>query len=109
MDNKNTSQTPTEPEKEAGSEKDTSKKEKKPPEKFSVWLARELFDYAEMFVFAAMAVLLVFSFGIRLCTVRGASMEQTLYEEEQLLVSNIGYEPKQGDILIFHQTSDIYE
>ena len=85
------------------------KAEKKPPEKFSVWLARELFDYAEMFVFAAMAVLMIFSFGLRLCTVRGASMEQTLYEEERLLVSDIFYKPKQGDILIFHQTSDVYD
>ncbi len=83
--------------------------EKKPPEKLSVWLARELFDYAEMFVFAAMAVLMVFSFGLRLCTVRGGSMEQTLYEQERLLVSDIFYKPKQGDILIFHQTSDIYD
>ena len=56
-----------------------------------------------------MAVLLIFSFGVRLCTVRGASMEQTLYEGEQLLVTNIGYKPKPGDIVIFHQTSDIYD
>ena len=36
-------------------------------------------------------------------------MEQTLYEGEQLLVSDLCYTPKQGDILIFHQTSDIYD
>ena len=73
------------------------------------WLAGELYDYAEMFVYAAMVVLLLFTFGLRLCTVRGPSMEQTLFEGEQLLVAGIGYEPEQGDILIFHQTSDIYE
>ena len=72
-------------------------------------LAAELYDYAEMFVFAAMAVLLVFTFGLRLCTVSGDSMVQTLYNGEQLLVSNLGYRPQQGDILIFHQTSEIYE
>ncbi len=72
-------------------------------------LAAELYDYAEMFVFAAMAVLLVFTFGLRLCTVSGDSMVQTLYDGEQLLVSNLGYRPQQGDILIFHQTSEIYE
>ena len=72
-------------------------------------LAAELYDYAEMFVFAAMAVLLVFTFGLRLCTVSGDSMVQTLYDGEQLLVSNLGYRPRQGDILIFHQTSEIYE
>ena len=109
MDTKNTSQTTTDPQKDSEAEQNTSPKEKKPPEKFSVRLARELYDYAEMFVLAAMAVLLIFSFGVRLCTVRGASMEQTLYEGEQLLVTNIGYKPKPGDIVIFHQTSDIYD
>ena len=109
MDKKNPSQMPEDPQTASELQNEPDKQEKKTPEKFSVWLARELFDYAEMFVFAAMAVLLIFSFGIRLCTVRGGSMEQTLYEGEQLLVSHIGYEPKQGDILIFHQTSDIYD
>lgn len=83
--------------------------EQKPPLNFWEWLAKELYDYAEMFVFAAMAVLLVFTFGLRLCTVRGESMEQTLYDGERLLVSDIQYTPKQGDILIFHQTSEVYE
>ena len=80
-------------------------KEKK---NFLEWLAAELFDYAEMFVFAAMAVLLIFTFGLRLCTVRGPSMLQTLVDGEQLLISDIGYKPARGDILVFHQTSDIY-
>lgn len=92
-------------------EDDASENKNKTPEQksFWEWLAAELYDYAEMFVFASMAVLLVFTFGLRLCTVRGPSMMQTLIDGEQLLVSNIGYEPAQGDILIFHQTSDIYE
>jgi len=109
MDHKNNEPISVEPSKADETATNTSEQEKKPPEKFSVWLARELFDYAEMFVFAAMAVLIVFSFSVRLCTVRGSSMEQTLYEGEQLLVSDLCYTPKQGDILIFHQTSDIYD
>jgi signal peptidase I len=90
-------------------EQDTSPQDQKPPQSPLARLARELYEYAEMFVYAALAVLLLFSFGIRLCTVRGESMEQTLYDGEQLLVSDIFYKPQQGDILIFHQTSDIYD
>ena len=90
----------------APNDPDNSAKKQK---SFWEWLASELFDYAEMFVFAAMAVLLVFTFGLRLCTVSGSSMVQTLYDREQLLVSNVGYRPEQGDILIFHQTSEVYE
>ena len=92
----------------ANVESDNQNSEQK-PKSFWEWLAAELFDYAEMFVFAAMAVLLIFTFGLRLCTVSGDSMVQTLYDGEQLLVSNLGYRPKQGDILIFHQTSETYE
>lgn len=99
-------QLPQEPAEMQG-EKDEN--EKKPPVQFSVWLAKELYDYAEMFVLSTIVVLLLFSFGIRLCTVRGSSMEETLYDSERLLVSGIHYEPQQGDILIFHQTSDAYE
>jgi signal peptidase I len=92
-----------------GAEGSEIKDKKEKPKSFWEWLASELYDYVEMFVFAAMAVLLLFTFGLRLCTVRGPSMEQTLYDGEQLLVSGFAYKPKQGDILIFHQTSDIYE
>ena len=109
MENKNIPPRSDESQQAPDSDRPTPSKENKSPETFSARLARELFDYAEMFVYAAMAVLLIFSFGIRLCTVRGESMEQTLYDGEQLLVSDIFYRPKQGDIVIFHQTSDIYD
>ena len=41
-------------------------------------LVCEIFDYLEIFVFAATAVLLLFTFSIRLCTVDGDSMFDTL-------------------------------
>ena len=64
-------------------------------------------DYVEIFVFAICFVILLFSFsGIRLCTVSGPSMEQTLYNGEKLITSDIFYTPKRGDIVVFHQTGD---
>ena len=99
-------------EKEPQKTRETAEKATENPKEkknFWEWLAAELYDYAEMFVFAAMAVLLVFTFGLRLCTVRGPSMLQTLYDGEQLLISDIGYQPARGDILVFHQTSAINE
>ena len=65
-----------------------------------------LFDFAELFVIAICVVILIFTFGVRLCRVEGDSMLQTLHDEEMLLVSNFGYEPKQGDIVVFHQTHE---
>lgn len=69
-------------------------------------LSASLFEYAEMFVFAAVAVILLMTFALRMCVVSGPSMNNTLQNGERLLVSDLFYTPKQGDIIVFHQTSD---
>ena len=63
-----------------------------------------LFDYVEMFAWSVFAVLLVFTFGFRLCQVDGQSMENTLHNGERLLLTGVGYTPRQGDIIVFHLT-----
>jgi len=71
-------------------------------------LALTLLDFFEILVFALTIVILLFSFTMRLCTVSGDSMNNTLKHEENLLISNLFYEPKQGDIVVFHQTGNVY-
>ena len=67
----------------------------------------EIIDYIEILIIAICVVLAIFSFsGIRLCTVSGPSMEQTLTNGENLITSNVMYEPERGDIIVFHQTAD---
>lgn len=63
-----------------------------------------LFDALEMFVWALAILLLIFTFAFRLCRVEGASMENTLYNGENLLLYSFAYEPKQDDIVVFHLT-----
>ena len=63
-----------------------------------------VFDVLEMFAWSVLVVLLLFSFAIRLCRVEGPSMENTLYEGENLLLYSLGYTPEQDDIIVFHQT-----
>lgn len=62
----------------------------------------DLFDIIELFVFCAAVILLIFTFVIRPTVVEGPSMEDTLIEKDYLLVSNAGYSPKQGDIIVAH-------
>ncbi|MBR0443018.1 MAG: signal peptidase I [Clostridia bacterium] len=69
-------------------------------------LLATVLEYLELFLACLGAILLVFSFGVRICTVSGESMLPTLENGQNLLVSNLFYEPAQGDIIIFHQTSD---
>ena len=66
----------------------------------------EILDYVEIFVFSVCAVLLIFSFFVRVCRVDGDSMNNTLVHNEILLTYSIGYEPQQNDIVVFHQTSE---
>lgn len=66
-----------------------------------------IFDYLEIMVFAVCAVLLLFTLCGRLCKVNGSSMRNTLYNGEMLLTTNLT-QPEAGDIIVFHQTSDLY-
>ena len=68
----------------------------------------ELIEYVEIFVFSVCVVLLVFTFALRVCRVDGDSMNNTLIDKEILLISDVNYKPKQNDIIVFHQTSDVY-
>ena len=63
-----------------------------------------VFDVLEMFAWSVFAVMLIFTFAVRLCRVEGSSMENTLYHGQNLLLSEVGYTPKQDDIIVFHLT-----
>ncbi len=65
-----------------------------------------LFDALEMFAWSLAVLLLLFTFVLRLCRVEGASMENTLYNGENLLLYSLAYEPKQDDIVVFHLTGE---
>ena len=70
--------------------------------------ARELLEWVEMFSFAVALVVLLFSFVCRFAVVSGPSMEKTLYDGEVLIVSNLFYEPTQGDIIVFQSPTILH-
>lgn len=69
-------------------------------------LLGDIFEYFELFIFSACAVLLLFSFVTRICRVDGPSMLNTLHDGEMLIVSDFFYKPERGDVIVFHQTGD---
>ena len=71
--------------------------------------AHLLLDYVEMFVITVAIVILLLSFFFRICVVSGPSMNNTLLDGEKLIVSDLFYTPTTGDIIVFHQTSDLYD
>ncbi len=86
------------------SEGDGATLEVKPKEPFSA----TLLEYVEILVLSVCAVLLIFTFGVRLCRVNGNSMLKTLHHNEMLLTVSLS-EVEAGDIIVFHQTSDTYQ
>jgi len=61
----------------------------------------EGYDWLEIFAFSVATVFILFTFVLRIATVVGPSMEDTLHEEEVLVISKLFYTPKTGDIVVF--------
>ena len=70
-------------------------------------ITKDIVDYIEIFVFSICFVMLIFSFLFRVCTVEGPSMENTLLEGENLIVTDVFYTPQRGDIIVFHDTNTL--
>ena len=85
-------------------ETDSDTKNKAPKEPLFRRFVKNAFDYLELFAFSVFAVLIIFTFSVRLCRVDGESMENTLYHGENLLLYSLAYEPQQDDIVVFHLT-----
>lgn len=83
--------------------------EPKAAEKPKQRLIAAAYEYLALFVYAASVVILLFTFLTRLTTVVGPSMENTLLAGQQLVVSDIAYDPEPGDIIVFHELGNYNE
>ena len=80
------------------------KKNTKSPEKELTREERvgaELYDWISCLIMALIICIVAFMFLVRVIDVIGTSMNDTLYEGDKMLVSNVLYKPKQGDIVVF--------
>ena len=65
-----------------------------------------LIEQLELVVIVFVVIVLIFSFAARMCQVSGDSMRDTLYNGENVIVSDAFYTPERGDIIVFHQTGE---
>lgn len=63
----------------------------------------EIYDWMQSLVFALIICIIVFVFIFRIVDVSGNSMNPTLLNGDKLVVSDVFYKPKQGDIVIFRK------
>jgi len=64
--------------------------------------ASEVFDWLETLTVVMACVVLFFTFFFRIVTVDGESMEHTLENKDQLIITNLFYTPTDGDIVVIH-------
>ena len=64
-----------------------------------------LFDFIELFVFTLAAVFIITSFFFRYSIVDGGSMQNTLQDDEGLILRSIFYTPECGDIVVVQDKS----
>lgn len=63
-------------------------------------VSKDLFDWVDTVVIALISVVIIFTFFFRIATIVGPSMQNTLYSGERVVISNLFYEPKYGDIVV---------
>lgn len=69
-------------------------------------VAATVYDWVGSLVTALVVVLLVMTFFFRIIDVDGKSMEPTLIDTDKVVITNLFYTPKQGDIVIISHAED---
>ena len=73
---------------------ETSEEDKKPS------TAEEIFEWLDVLATAIITVVIIFSLLFRVATISGPSMQNTLFTGDKVIISNLGYTPKRGDIVV---------
>lgn len=60
----------------------------------------DLYFWLQALVMALVTLILLFAFVGRVITVDGSSMEPTLFNGDMLLLRSVGYQPRQGDVVV---------
>lgn len=63
----------------------------------------ELFSWGESLMAVLIFFVVIFTFFVRLIGVDGTSMYPTLQDHSVMLVSNLGYTPKKGDVVVLNK------
>lgn len=79
---------------------------KKPKSVFRT-ICGDLYDFVSMFMTAVVCVMITLVFFFRLATVEGSSMNPTLLDQDQLLISNVTTDYKRGDIVVVSRYEDV--
>ena len=63
----------------------------------------DIYDWIQCIIAALIACVLVFVFAARMVNVVGSSMYPTLEDNDKIVICNLFYTPKQGDIIVLRK------
>ncbi len=69
-------------------------------------LACQVIEWVEVVAIAIIAVVIIFSLLFRVATISGDSMMNTLIHNDKVIITNLGYEAKQGDIVVISRNAE---
>ena len=81
------------------------KSKKQIKETRSFW--NEVYEWIDCAVVTIIALLMVFTFLFNQVKIDGGSMNDTLLDQDRVIVSNVFYKPKYGDIIVI--SSEVYD
>ena len=67
----------------------------------------EVYDWIQCIIFALVFCVLLFVFAVRMVNVVGHSMVPTLEQSDKVVISNLFYHPKQGDVVVLRMEEPI--
>ena len=65
----------------------------------------EVFDWVQSLVVALLVCVLLFTFVVRIVNVSGTSMLDTLHNNDRIVISDLFYTPRRGDVVVLRKTS----
>ena len=76
------------------------KKEQEPETEYS-----DVYEWMQSLVSALLVCVLIFAFLFRIIGIIGDSMNPTFHDKDSVVISNLFYEPKQGDVVVLRKLS----
>ncbi len=69
----------------------------------------EIYEWMQSIVSAFLVCVLVFAFFVRIIGIIGPSMQNTFHDGDSVVISNMFYQPKQGDVVVLRKLSFMEE
>ena len=63
-------------------------------------VSKEIFEWLDVLATAIISVVIIFSILFRVATINGESMTNTLQNNDKVIITNLAYTPKRGDIVV---------